>query len=173
MKKRCFLAFVMLMTVVSLTVAHAADEPKKPCTSEEYSQFDFWIGEWRVTDEEGEFQGTNRIRKILDGCVLEESWTGAQGTRGQSFNIYAKGRKSWHQTWVDSNGMLLTLDGGLIDGRMVLAGETPGPEGKPPAQHEISWQKLDDDRVRQVWRMSRDGGSTWREVFVGTYTRKK
>jgi hypothetical protein len=167
------ISIATLLIVAGFSVGVAAEEKAKPCTSAEYSQFDFWVGEWRVTDEKGEFQGSNSIKKILDGCALEESWTGAKGMRGQSFNIYAKGRKSWHQTWVDTNGMLLTLDGVLVDGKMVLVGETPGREGNKPSTHEISWEKLADGRVRQAWRMSRDGGSTWQQVFVGIYTRSE
>jgi hypothetical protein len=164
-----------LFVVSGMSVGVAAEDSakEKPCTSAEYSQFDFWVGKWRVTDEKGEFQGTNSIMKALGGCVLEESWTGAKGMRGKSFNIYAKGRKSWHQTWVDTNGMLLMLDGGLVDGKMVLVGEIPGRDGNEPAKHEISWEKLADGGVRQAWRMSRDGGSTWQQVFVGIYSRSE
>ena len=152
--------------------AQEGDQAPK-CSDAEYSQFDFWVGEWKVTDPEGNVQGSNRIEKILDGCAIQESWTGAKGTRGHSYNIYAKRRGIWHQTWVDSNGALLLLDGGLVDGRMVLRGQTPGPKGEGTVEHEISWEALDDGRVRQVWRISRDGGSTWNDAFVGLYTREK
>lgn len=37
------------------------------CTAPEHSQFDFWVGEWSVTDGEGKVVGTNTIEKILDG----------------------------------------------------------------------------------------------------------
>ena len=77
----------------------------------------------------------------------------------------------WHQTWVDANGTLLLLDGGLIDGRMVLTGETPARDGTGTVRHEISWEPLETGQVRQVWRMSRDGGNTWTDAFVGIYTR--
>jgi hypothetical protein len=148
-------------------------EPAPRCADPEYSQFDFWIGEWKVTDPEGNVQGSNRIEKILDGCAIQESWNGAKGMRGHSYTIFAKRRSIWHQTWVDSNGALLLLDGGLVDGRMVLRGQTPAPKGEATVEHEISWEKLADGRVRQVWRISRDGGSTWNDAFVGLYTREK
>jgi hypothetical protein len=163
-------AFVFSMSLAGIVVAQD-EEKARPCVAPEHRQFDFWVGDWRVTDENGELQGTNRVEKILDGCAIQESWIGAQGMRGHSYNIYAKGRRIWHQTWVDSNGMLLQLDGGIDKrGRMVLAGETPAREGQGTVKHEISWEKLDEGIVRQTWRMSRDGGSTWNEAFVGIYT---
>jgi hypothetical protein len=151
--------------------AIAQDAKQAPaCSAPEFSQFDFWVGDWRVTDEAGSFQGTNRVEKILDGCVVRENWSGAQGMRGHSYNIYAKRRGVWHQTWVDSNGMLLLLDGGFENGRMVLTGEAPAQDGKGTVKHEISWEALSGGRVRQLWRMSRDGGTTWNDAFVGIYT---
>ena len=152
--------------------ALAQDAQKEPpCSDPEFSQFDFWVGEWRVTDEAGTLQGTNRVEKVLNSCAIQENWIGAQGTRGHSYNIFAKRRGIWHQTWVDSNGTLLLLDGGFKDGRMVLKGQTPAREGKGTVEHEISWQALSDGRVRQAWRISRDQGKTWIDAFVGLYTR--
>ena len=164
---------VVCMTLGLARAAHAQEEKKEPpCAAAEYSQFDFWVGQWRVTNDAGKFQGTNRVAKILDGCGLQENWTGASGMRGHSYNIYAKRRGSWHQTWVDSNGMLLLLDGGLEEKRMVLRGQTPAKDGKGTVSHEISWEPLSDGRVRQVWRISNDGGSTWNNAFEGLYTRQ-
>jgi hypothetical protein len=164
---------VCLSVALAIPGAAQEDDLASNCSDAESSQFDFWVGEWKVTDPEENVQGSNRIEKILDGCAIQESWTGAKGTRGHSYNIYAKRRGIWHQTWVDSNGALLLLDGGLVDGRMVLRGQTPGPKGEGTVEREISWEKLSDGRVRQVWRISRDGGSTWNDAFVGLYTREK
>ena len=48
----------------------AAQQPPKPCSRPEQNQFDFWVGEWKLTwpGEKGELQhGTNSIRRVLDG----------------------------------------------------------------------------------------------------------
>jgi hypothetical protein len=100
-----------------------------------------------------------------------ESWTSSGGHRGHSLNIYSARTGQWHQTWVDTNGLLLQLDGGLKDGRMVLSGSGTAADGEP-VEHEISWELLADGRVRQHWRATRDGGTNWRDVFVGFYARK-
>ena len=163
---------VLCVCFVFPNSALAQDAQKdQPCSDPEFSQFDFWVGDWRVTDEAGTLQGTNRVEKVLNGCAVQENWIGAQGTRGHGYKIFAKRRGIWHQTWVDSNGTLLLLDGRFKDGRMVLKGQTPAREGKCTVEHEILWQALSDGRVRQAWRISRDRGKTWIDAFVGLYTR--
>ena len=93
------------------------------CSDPQYRQFDFWLGEWSVTSS-GAPAGTNVIRAIQGGCALQENWQGAGtgGITGTSYNIYDRDSGQWHQTWVDASGTLLQLDGGLVDGAMVLEG---------------------------------------------------
>ncbi len=142
-----------------------------PCAGDEHRQFDFWIGEWEVTTPQGQRAGSNSIQSILGGCVLYESWEGATGSRGHSYNIYDRGRGVWHQSWVDNSGLLLQLDGALADGRMVLSGQTESATGT--THHRVTWSVEDDtgDVVRQFWQSSTDGGATWNVSFDGTYRR--
>jgi len=142
------------------------------CAAPEYHQFDFWIGDWTVTGPQGNVVGTNSIDRPLGGCVLQEHWVGARGTRGSSFNVYDATRKQWHQTWVDDQGTLLLLDGSFAGDKMVLSG--PGVNATGGAIiNRITWQREhgDPNRVRQVWDTSSDGGATWQVVFDGLYTR--
>lgn len=149
-----------------------AEQPDRAsCSAPEHWQFDFWIGEWDVTTQDGRQAGANRIERILDGCVLQESWTGANGMRGQSFNVYSAADGKWHQTWVDTTGLRLELHGGMQDGRMVLAGDVASRDGGA-VLNEISWERLSDGRVRQHWRTSTDDGRSWSNVFVGIYTKR-
>jgi hypothetical protein len=172
-----FAAAGALAGLVLLAAAPArAQQPQPPapppCAGSEHRQFDFWAGEWGVTQPDGTLAGTNRIEIILGGCVLLESWSSANGkSQGHSFNLHGRDGK-WHQTWVDNSGLLLELVGGLQDGRMVMGQDRPGPDGKT-AHHEISWEKLPTGQVKQHWRSSTDGGKTWNDVFVGIYTKKK
>jgi hypothetical protein len=162
----------VLCALVPCSPARSQDGPKKPCDAPENRQFDFWAGEWSVAKPDGTTVGENRIEIILGGCVLMENWRSTNGASvGHSFNVYADGK--WHQTWVDNQGSLLELAGGLDDrGRMVLSQKTTDSEGKP-ALHEISWEKLDTGQVKQHWRLSHDEGRTWEDLFVGIYTRRK
>ena len=107
----------------------------------------------------------------MGGCVLHESYTSSSGYYGESFNVYDANRRGWHQSWVDNTGLLLTLEGVFEDGRMVLAGETVGPDGTVSEQR-ITWSVVDGDpdRVRQLWQTRTDGGD-WTVAFDGLYVR--
>lgn len=152
--------------------AQAAAKPKAPpCSGPEYRQFDFWLGDWSVSSPAGKKQGENRVVSLLNGCVIQENWVGEQGSVGHSYNMYSNRDEQWHQTWVDNQGLLLQLAGGIQDGKMVMRGTLNGPDGKP-VLHEISWEPIEGGKVRQHWRASKDGGETWKDLFVGIYTKK-
>ena len=114
----------------------------QPCTAPEFRQFDFWIGDWEVRDTSGTtVYGSNRIESILGGCALQEHWTSATpGQSGTSFNIYYPPRRLWHQTWVDSSGGFLLLDGRYQDGAMRLSGTMPRRDGVM-VRHRINWSR--------------------------------
>jgi hypothetical protein len=159
---RLFLAALLL----ALSTATPAQPRPAPCGAPEQRQFDFWIGDWRVTTPDGKHAGDNRIERILDGCALQESWQGAGGGRGFSYNAWDRERKVWHQTWVDKQGNLLLLEGGLREGRMVLE----GPQGT--VRNRITWTPNADGSVRQLWETSADQGKSWKAVFDGLYRKK-
>jgi hypothetical protein len=145
--------------------------PGPGCDAPESRQFDFWVGDWEVFTADGAMAGTNRVEKILGRCVIQENWSGSKGTDGRSFNLYSAADKKWHQTWVDSEGTLLELTGGLVDGRMVLEGDSPSGNGAS-IRNRITWQKLPDGNVRQHWQLSTSGGEAWTDAFVGIYKPK-
>jgi len=171
---RFLLALILIMPLtVAAQEGGAGDAaPASPCSSAEYRQFDFWIGDWNVSSD-GQQAGTNSIHPVHRGCALQEDWQGAGegGISGSSFNIYDKASGKWHQTWVDANGTLLSLDGGLADGVMVLSGQRPAREGSGTALHRISWTPNADGSVRQLWEVSQDDGGSWSVLFDGLYTK--
>jgi hypothetical protein len=170
---RPWASFILsLLTVLCLPSTVAARAAPEPCSSPEHRQFDFWVGEWEVYRPDGVQAGRNVITPVMGGCVLHESYDGANGYHGESFNVFDASRATWHQSWVDNQGLLLLLEGRFQDARMVLEGQTTRPDGTPTLQR-ISWSLVDDDpdRVRQLWQSSTDGGSTWTVVFDGEYHR--
>ena len=169
MRTTTTLALALALVLALGAAAGAPAQQPEPCTSPEHRQFDFWVGDWEVFTADGQKAGENTIEKVLNGCALAESWRGAQGSIGRSLNMYFARDGRWHQNWVDGNGGRLDLAGGLDgEGRMVLSGVMPGPEGGE-VRHEISWEPLEGGEVKQHWRASRDGGESWRDVFVGIY----
>ena len=143
-----------------------AQQPPAACTAPEHRQFDFWVGVWEVSMG-SQVAGTNTITREYNGCVIVERWTGAKGLTGTSVNVYHAPTKRWHQTWVDSAGSLLLLDGEFKDGAMRLASPR---EGK--TLHRVTWTPNADGGVRQLWEQSTDGGANWSVAFDGLYRRK-
>jgi hypothetical protein len=163
-------AAVTLAVLTSGTTLSAQSAAPAPCSAPEHRQFDFWVGEWEVVDTAGSPAGRNRITREMGGCVLREEWTSAGGGSGSSFNIYDAATGQWHQTWVDTGGTLLLLDGGLrSEGVMVMEGDRPGPNGTT-VRNRITWTRESPDTVRQLWEVS-DDGTTWRAIFNGLYRR--
>jgi hypothetical protein len=160
----------MLVTAFALLLTVQPPAAPPPCASAHHREFDFWIGTWDVTDPSGKFAGTNRIEPADGGCVLVENWSSAGGGyTGRSLNSVG-GDGRWHQTWVDSSGLRLDLAGGLVEGRMVLEGETPATApGGPPVKNRITWTPQLDGNVRQHWETSEDGGKTYATAFDGLY----
>ena len=167
--------FVLLLAcapaVSNAQTATPAQQP--PCKSRpEYRQFDFWVGEWDVRNPQGQQAGTNSVQLILGDCVLLENWTGARGGQGKSFNVYNAAKGKWQQTWVDNAGNVLELSGEYRDGAMRFTGESVGRGGAKTLER-LTFTKVGDDRVRQLWEQSADGGKTWTVTFDGAYVRKK
>lgn len=162
---------VCQLVVLGLLISSTATAYAQSCSSEEKShQFDFWIGEWEVTAND-QVAGTNSIQPILDGCVLQEKWSGASGSAGSSLNFYNPQEDRWEQFWVWRNGTTIHTKGGYSDGTMILQGESQNRDGET-VLNKISWYDNEDGTVRQHWEISKDDGDSWSTVFDGMYRRK-
>jgi hypothetical protein len=157
---------VALLLASASSIAAAAGA----CDAAEHRQFDFWLGEWNVHTPDGKLAGVNGIAREYGGCVLHERYATPRGYSGESLNMYDAARKVWHQTWVDTAGTLLLLEGTLHGTSMVLEGQTIGADGQV-TKHRITWTPNADGSVRQHWE-STDAKGQWRTAFDGKYTRK-
>ena len=142
--------------------------PGDACGAPEHHQFDFWIGEWEVRSPGGKLLGHNSIRPIAGSCGLLEDWRGEGGSAGMSINTWDADRNAWTQRWVGA-GATLWLEGEFDGERMTLSGRRGTPRGE--VLDRITWTPLADGGVRQHWEVSADGGETWKDLFVGIYSR--
>lgn len=163
---------ISLVTIaLGLSLTFSAQVAAAPCDSANHRAFDFWLGEWDVYTPDGKRAGSNRIEREYGGCVLHERYDTGRGYSGESLNIYDASRKIWHQSWVDTSGTLLLLEGGIRDGKMVLEGHTAGADAAV-IKHRISWTPNADGSVRQHWE-STDAKGAWTTAFDGKYVKKK
>jgi hypothetical protein len=156
--------------LLGLCLALHAAPAAAACDAPEHKEFDFWLGEWNVHGPQGKLAGRNSIKKEYGGCVVHERYETERGYSGESLNMYDPRRKVWHQTWVDSSGLLLILEGALQDGKMVLLGQTTGKDGAL-MKHRVSWTPNADGTVRQFWESTNPNGE-WTVTFDGRYQRR-
>ena len=131
------------------------DRNARPCMHDpKHNEFDFWLGTWDVRPNGPPTAppARNEITKILNGCVVLESWS-APGSTGQSYNIYDRTRGKSIQKWVNNFGGLHEYMGELRDGNMELEGDTPAPR---PSNNRIptrlTFFPRPDGSVRAVFR---------------------
>ena len=161
------IAFGSAVQAVSPTPAAS---PPPACTAQEFRQFDFWLGKWKVTNPEGKQVGTSEISRASEGCAIREQWKSASGVNGMSINYCDAVDHQWHQDWVGGDGMILHLHGGVKDGAMVLSGNSASAKGT--VMNRITWTPLPGGKVKQQWSTSSDHGGSWQTAFVGIYEKQ-
>lgn len=144
-----------------------------PCMADErHHAFDFWIGDWNVT-QNGQFAGTNNISAILGHCVIFEDWESAAGTKGKSFNYYDPGEDHWRQIWVSDTGPVVEFTGEARDGGIFYTAKTTNPADGAVTHHKFEFTQYENGDVRQFWQTSTDGGETYSIIWDGRYAPKE
>lgn len=163
------LATFLILSASSLGAAEPAKP--KPCSAPEHRQFDFWAGDWDTfeTNDAKTVVARGRVEVILDGCVLRETYEGADGLTGESYSIYDAARKLWSHTWVTNRGQLVVLEGGLQGDRMILTGSELTSGG---ATHLRAVWRVADGGVRETAEISTDQGRTWAPLFDIVFRRR-
>ena len=142
-----------------------------PCSAAGYHQFDFWLGDWNVTDASGTQQGVNKIIREEKGCLLVERWTSAAGNTGQSYNYYNPVSDKWRQVWV-SQGAIIDYEGGLTEtGSMKLVGTISPQAGGEAAPFTGEWTLNEDGSVTQHFEQYNAEDDEWAVWFTGIYRR--
>lgn len=145
------------------------DKPD-PGPPPEARQFDFWLGDWKVTwGENG--RGVNRVESILDGYVILENFDAAPAMpfRGLSVSTFNRWLGKWQQTWVDNQGNYLDFIGEYDSGSMILQRETT-LDGVTFLQRMV-WHNIASNRLDWNWERSDDRGRTWDVVWHIHYER--
>jgi hypothetical protein len=171
--KRSFIVIVILF------IAHSLFAQRLPCSSPEFRQFDFWIGEWEAFGINGKKAGDSKISLILDSCIILEEWTSAgvqQGLRyaGKSFNTWNSSLKEWQQTWVDNTGNTTAFTHGKFADKKIIFNTDPFPFSKDTtAIRRLTFFDLGKDKVRQLGEITKNNGTTWATEYDLEYRRKK
>ena len=172
------MSIVRILSLVTVAgVVHAAcaqaqnapppGPPPAVCTnSAERHQFDFWIGEWKVTTAAGGEAGKSSVQPIAGGCALLENWTSRNGGQGKSINAYNPALKQWQQYWIGQDGNPAEYRESSWSGKtLVFVARAPG------IWQRLSFTPMEDGTVRQFGEVSRDDGKTWTPTYDFRYHR--
>lgn len=165
----------MLILCLSLFIIPAAifaQDQTPPCSAPEFSQFDFWVGEWNLTWNDS-LHGTNVITKEYGDCVIHEHFNGNPGAKftGMSVSTYNKRKGKWQQTWVDDQGGYLDFAGGMVGDSMILSREAAGKDGNKFLQRMV-WYNIAENSFDWNWEKSTDEGKNWTVNWKIHYERK-
>lgn len=155
--------------------------PTPPCSTPQHAGFDFWIGEWELSwpaeqmggspGEQG--SGTNRVERVLDGCVIQENFSTNDGSfRGHSVSVFDIDTGIWRQTWVDSSAGYIVLTG-RFEGDMLILTTEPRERDGQVALNRMVFRDIGPDSLNWDWQGSRDGGDTWNNLWNIGYRRRR
>ena len=169
-------AGLMIFSTAAASQTPPAKGPPIGCDTPESHQWDFWVGKWEVhPNGAATIIAHSLIEKRYSGCAIRENWM-PMGKEvaggGGSLSLYDARLKQWRQTWIDSTGVRVDLDGGFKDGVMVITGKAGGFGGL--GQNDLMrmrYQVQPDGQVRQWGEASTDGGATWQPSFDFLYRR--
>ena len=173
---RSVLLLLPLAVSTALVAQSNSTPPPEPCAAAEQKQLSFWVGEWDLTwpgNKAGEIDhGTNSIKRILDGCVVQENFSAqaAGHLRGTSVSTFDAHAGKWKQTWVDNEGGYLDFVGEFKDGQMILQREAVR-QGEKFLQRMV-WKNITANELDWSWEASHDGGKTWQVQWPIHYKRK-
>jgi hypothetical protein len=165
--------FVFAAVAAAASSAVAQQSTPSVCSAAAHHQFDFWVGEWTVTDRpSGQLAGVSHIEQVYGGCVIRENWA-SEGFRGGSLNSFWATDKQWHQTWMDSAGAFRHFIGALdANGRMVMTARQPDPSGSGKIRLvRLTFTPNKDGTVRQNSDYSDDDGAHWKFRYDYLYRR--
>jgi hypothetical protein len=171
------LPIVLILLSTVLAQQTSTTPPPNPCEAPEQKQLNFWVGEWDATwpgPKEGEIQkGTNSIRRVLEGCIVEENFSGGADMhlRGKSVSVFDTRAGKWKQTWVDNEGGYLDFVGEFKDGQMILGREFQKADGTKVMQRMV-FKNIKPDEFDWSWEASKDGGETWQVQWPIHYKRR-
>ena len=179
MKFKILPVLSLLVFAVFIPGAEAQNQPTtpppSPCkTDAGFRAFDFWLGDWKVTDRAtGKLAGNNKITAIEGGCVILEEWSGQGGSSGKSFNYYNPVTGKWRQLWLSGGAYAIDYEGGIKDGSMILEGKIWYYASKQEADFRGTWTPNADGSVRQFFEQFDVTKNSWQPWFDGLYVRDK
>ncbi len=152
------------MTVTLLAAALGAAIAGGACSEGPYHQFDFLVGDWTAFRSGGaDVAGHVKVSPTADGCGLIEETSATRGPPTTSLILYDPSATLWRRESIAGDGAVVSIQGGLQNGEMVLEGEQSGADGHGLAR--IVW-RLQGEVVEESAERSANGRewSSWYDL---------
>ena len=183
MKK--ILIIVLLLIIIKPILAQQNTVPDTiSCDSPEARQFDFWIGDWNIKQKMLQNDGSwisldakTSVKKILNGCALEEYWKGevkyfwsgmnnSKYIEAISIRYFDTKKMKWHIQWIDNSNLVMGpgFDGNFENGKGVFYSETVTAKGKQISR--IIFSDIKKNSVLWKLSISRDEGKIWIDIWL-------
>jgi hypothetical protein len=165
--------------IASFTAAGLSFGQEFPKPGPEHQQLKEFEGTWdAVMDMNGEkSKATATYKAILGGMWIESDFQGSLGElpfQGRGMDGYDAARKKYVGVWFDSvSSAPMQFEGNYEPGtkRLVMTGESRGPDGQPQKFKTITETKDQDHFTFQMFMVLPDGKEQL--AFSIEYTRKK
>lgn len=162
----------LLVLGICMNAFSQSDLPKE---KEQY--FDFWVGKWSATWDEGDGKqgkGINIVTLTLDGKSVRENFVvteGAQkGFKGVSMSMYVPFLKKWKQSWNDNTQRYYDFTGEFEGNRRIFKTEPIKIQEKEVILRMV-FHDIKKDSFIWDWEASIDAGKTWKQNWQIFYTR--
>lgn len=170
------------IAVAAVGAAAQTQRAAAPCSTGEYRQLDFWVGDWELefTNPDGSIaRAENRItRDEFGDCVIAEHFRHAGGAPGggnydgASFSMFDRQTGRWRQMWVENGGTTVTLEGGPVSGqRHVFELRSTEPRGATPRMMRMIWEDVTPTSLTWRWQAQQSDGS-WSDSWAIRYRRR-
>lgn len=173
--KKVFTTVLTMFLLTSLSQAQNSISNLEPA---EY--YDFWVGEWHATWDEGdgkEGKGVNVITKDLDQKVIRESFEILEGQsagfKGTSISVYQPQFERWKQAWADNQGGYYDFVGEVDGEKRIFRTRVFDLEDGRKFTQRMVFKEITEDSMTWDWEASNDGGETWQLNWRIFYTKKK
>ena len=174
MKKWGLLAAALLCTGA---VNAGPDHGENACMTGPISQFGRYVGDWKITDEQLERDGSkwtpgNGARWVFkcigDGTAIQDFWHPNSGGYGTNLRTYNPDTGGWEIVWAASGqkGLMYISAMQNEDGAIVM--DVLKPKQEPPRR--IIFYPPTSKGWNWAMQWSLDGGASWIDVYRITAT---
>jgi tetratricopeptide (TPR) repeat protein len=133
-------------------------------------RFDFYVGDWSMRNGDT-IERHLSVESAFDGNGLRVASTSPDGrTTANSIFLFDEDDGLWRQVWMNRDGMVVVLEGGLEGDAMVLRQALM--DGEPKRNARSVFKNVGANGFTYEWQETRDGGASWETLATRTFTRR-